>query len=71
MMRASGQFMGHGLTMALAVLMFMGLGAWVDSKVGSAPFLMVIGAFVGGGAGFYRLYYHLVIEPRNGKDDPQ
>ncbi len=71
MMRASGQFMGHGLTWALAVLMFMGGGAWVDQKIGSAPFLMIIGAFVGGGAGFYSLYYHIVIEPRERGDDPQ
>ena len=71
MMRASGQFMGHGLTLALAVLLFMGLGAWVDSKVGTAPILMVLGAFVGGGAAFYSLYYHIVIEPRERGKDPQ
>ena len=70
-MRASGQFMGHGLTWALAVLLFMGAGYWVDGKVGSAPIVMVIGAFVGGGAGFYSLYYHIVIEPRERGNDPQ
>lgn len=71
MLRASGQFMGHGLTWALAVLLFMGLGWWVDSKLGSAPILMIIGAFVGGGAGFYSLYYHIVIEPRERGNDPR
>lgn len=70
-MRASGQFMGHGMTLALAVLLFMGLGAWVDTKVGTAPILMVLGAFVGGGAAFYSLYYHIVIEPRERGNDPQ
>lgn len=69
MLRASGQFMGHGLTWALAVLLFMGLGAWIDSKVGTAPILMIIGAFIGGAAGFYNLYYHIVIEPRERDDD--
>jgi F0F1-type ATP synthase assembly protein I len=71
MIRASGQFMGHGLTWALAVLLFMGIGAWLDTKVGTAPVLMVLGAFAGGGAGFYNLYYHIVIEPRQRNDDPQ
>ena len=71
MRRVSGQFMGHGLTLALAVLFFMGVGWWLDSKLGSAPFLTIIGAFVGGGAGFYSLYYHILIEPQLGKDDPQ
>jgi F0F1-type ATP synthase assembly protein I len=71
MMRASGQFMGHGLTWALAVLLFLGIGAWVDSKIGTAPILTIVGAFVGGGAGFYSLYYHIVIEPRERDHDPQ
>jgi len=71
MLRASGQFMGHGLTLALAVLLFMGIGAWLDSKLGFAPILTLIGAFVGGGAGFYSLYYHIVIEPREREANPQ
>lgn len=64
MMRASGQFMGHGLTWAFAVLLFLGVGAWIDSRIGTAPLLMILGAFVGGAAGFYSLYHHMVIEPR-------
>lgn len=71
MMRASGQFMGHGLTWALAVLLFLGLGAWADSKLGTSPFLLILGAFVGGAAGFYSLYYHIVIEPRERDEGPR
>ena len=70
-MRASGQFMGLGLSFALAVLLFLGLGAWVDSKLGTAPFLLVLGAFIGAAAGFYSLYYHIVIEPRQREHDPE
>ena len=70
-MRASGQFMGLGLSFALAVLLFLGLGAWVDSKLGTAPLLLILGAFIGAGAGFYSLYYHIVIEPRQRKTDPK
>jgi len=64
MIRASGQFMGHGMALALSVLLFLGGGAWVDSKLGTAPILTIVGAFVGAAAGFYSLYYHIVIEPR-------
>ena len=71
MMRVSGQFMGHGLKLALSVLLFMGLGAWLGSKLGIAPILMVLGAFVGGGAAFYSLYSHIVIQPREREKDPQ
>jgi len=71
MLRASGQVMGHGLTWALSVLLFLAVGGWLDSKLGTTPFLMIIGAFVGGAAGFYSLYYHMVIEPRQRKGEPK
>ena len=67
--RASGQYMGYGLAWALSVLLFLGVGAWLDGKLGTSPWLLVIGAFVGAGAGFYSLYYHIVIEPRQRSDD--
>ena len=71
LMRASGQHLGYGLTLALSVLLFLGGGAWVDSKLNTAPFLMLLGAFVGACAGFYSLYYHIVIEPKLREKDPQ
>ena len=67
--RASGQFMGLGLTFALAVLFFLGIGAWLDSRLGTSPLLLVLGAFIGAAAGFYSLYYHTVIEPRQREND--
>lgn len=68
MIRASGQYMGLGLTWALSVLLFLGGGAWLDSRLGTAPFLLIAGAFIGAGAGFYYLYYHIVIEARQRND---
>ena len=69
--RASGRHMGLGLAFALSILLFMGGGAWLDSKLGTTPFLMLFGAAVGAGAGFYSLYYHIVIEPRQRENGPQ
>ena len=70
-LRASGRYMGFGLTWALSVLLFLGVGAWLDSKIGTSPLLLILGAFVGGAAGFYSLYYHIVIEPRQRSDDQE
>lgn len=71
--RISAEYMGHGLTMAMATLLFLLVGWWLDHKVHTTPVLTILGAFVGAGAGFYRLYYHVVIEPslrsRNGSED--
>jgi len=48
--------MGLGLTWALSTLLFLGIGWWGDGKLGTAPLLTIVGAFLGGGAGFYYLY---------------
>ncbi|MGH7476927.1 MAG: AtpZ/AtpI family protein [Longimicrobiales bacterium] len=60
----AGRYLGLGLSLALSVLLFL-LGGWaVDRWLGTMPLFLIIGAFVGAGAGFYSLYYHLVVEPR-------
>jgi hypothetical protein len=33
--------------------------------------LLIAGAFVGAAAGFYSLYYHIVIEPRQREDSQE
>jgi F0F1-type ATP synthase assembly protein I len=63
--------MGLGLTWALSVMFFLLIGAWIDSKLGTSPFLLILGAFIGAGAGFYSLYYHIVIEPRQRNNEPE
>lgn len=67
----AGRYMGYGLTWALSTALFLFVGRWLDRKLGTEPWLTIIGAFVGGVAGFYSLYYHLVVEPaakKAGKD---
>ena len=53
----------------MSVLLVMLVGAWVDSKGGTSPLVMILGAFIGAGAGGYSLYYHIVIEPRNRENE--
>lgn len=60
MWAAAGQFTGFGLTWALSVLLFLLGGWWVDGKLGTTPLLMIVGAFVGAGAGFYSLYRNVM-----------
>ncbi len=69
-----GRYAGHGLTWALSTALFLYLGLKVDEWLGTLPLFTVLGAVIGAGAGFYSLYYHLVIEPRDraeedGSDD--
>jgi F0F1-type ATP synthase assembly protein I len=71
LLRAAGQFTGYGLSWALSVLLFLLGGWWLDGKLGTAPLFMILGAFVGGGAGFYSLYRHIVLDPRTKDEDAE
>lgn len=62
--RAAGQYVGYGLTWALATVLFLFLGWLVDGWLGTEPLFTILGAFIGAGAGFYSLYHHLVVEQR-------
>jgi hypothetical protein len=64
-----GRHMGHGLTIAGAIGFFMAVGWWADGKLGVSPLLTVLGAFVGGAAGFYGMWRDLVVRPREGSGE--
>jgi hypothetical protein len=58
------RFSGHGLTLAMATIAFLFLGWWVDGKLGTTPWLTIVGALVGMAGGFYHILQHLVFFPR-------
>lgn len=60
----AGRYMGFGLQWALGTLLFLFLGWLVDRWLGTMPLFLILGTFIGAAAGFYSLYYHLVVEPR-------
>lgn len=60
----TSKYLGAGLTWALSTALFAYAGLWADGKLDTEPWLTLAGAFVGAGAGFWYMYYHLVIEPR-------
>jgi ATP synthase protein I len=62
------RYLGIGLTMALSTALFLYVGLLADRRLGTEPWLTVVGTFVGAGAGFYYMYRHLVIEPRRTAD---
>lgn len=60
----AGRYMGVGLQFAASIALFLFGGMWVDGKLGTEPWGMVAGVFIGGGAGFWSMYRQLVVEPR-------
>lgn len=64
MAREAGQYLGLGMQFAGSIVLFLFLGQWLDGKLGTEPWLLLLGVFVGASAGFYSLYRQLVIVPR-------
>jgi ATP synthase protein I len=55
-------YAGLGFQFLGAILVFLYLGRWLDARLGTAPWLLIVGVFVGAGAGFYSLYRKLMKE---------
>ena len=53
---ALGRYAGHGMTIALSTAAFAWGGVWLDDRLGTEPVFVIIGVFVGFGAGFYSMY---------------
>lgn len=49
-------FVGVGLQFAIGIVLFLYLGKWVDSRLGTAPAFLIVGVFLGAGLSFYNLY---------------
>ncbi|MEX0907044.1 MAG: AtpZ/AtpI family protein [Gemmatimonadota bacterium] len=65
----ASKYLGVGLTWALSTGLFLYLGTLADERLGTTPWLTLIGAFVGAAAGFTYMYRHLVVEPqRNARE---
>lgn len=64
-----GAYLGHGLTWAASTLLFLWLGTRADDWLGTEPWLALLGAFVGAGAGFYHMIHHLVVVPGQSRSE--
>jgi ATP synthase protein I len=54
------EFAGLGLQFVIAILGGLYAGQWLDRKLGSAPWFLLIGVFSGAGLSFYSMYHKLM-----------
>jgi len=54
--REFAQYGSLGMTMVISTVGCYFLGYWLDKKLGTSPYLSLIGLFLGISAGFYQLY---------------
>lgn len=59
---AFGKYAGVGLQFAVSIIVFLYLGQWIDSKLGTDPWGMIIGVFTGAGTAFYSMYRRLMAD---------
>ncbi len=50
------QISSLGMEFAVAELLGIGLGFWLDSKCGTTPWMLLVGAVVGFALGFYIIF---------------
>ena len=49
----AAQYMGLGFQFILSILVFLYAGRWLDEKLGTTPWLLMLGVFVGFGLSLY------------------
>ena len=54
-----------GIEMVVSVLLFAGIGFWLDGRFGTSPILTIIGGVLGLAAGLYRVYMLMVKKPED------
>jgi F0F1-type ATP synthase assembly protein I len=57
---SASQFAGIGIQFAVAIVLFLYLGQWVDRKLGTAPWFLLLFVFLGAGGAFYGMYRKLM-----------
>jgi F0F1-type ATP synthase assembly protein I len=60
----AAELAGVGVQFALAIVLFLFVGQWLDRRLGTAPVLLILGVFAGAGGGFYSMYRKLTAAQR-------
>lgn len=66
---SGAQFAGVGLQFALTIVVFAFAGIWLDKHLGTSPWLVILGVFIGAAAGFFSIYRQLMNAGRRRNDE--
>lgn len=66
---SGADFAGVGMQFALAIIVFLFAGQWLDKRLGTSGLFTIAGVFIGGGAAFYNLYRRISAAQR--QDDAE
>jgi ATP synthase protein I len=57
---SGAEFAGLGVQMALTLVLSALAGRWLDAKLGTSPWLLLLLVFVGAAAAFYSIYRRVI-----------
>jgi F0F1-type ATP synthase assembly protein I len=57
---SGNDFAGAGIQFAVALVLFIFLGSWLDKRLGTSPLFILLGVLAGGGGSFYSFYRKVV-----------
>ena len=60
---SGSEYAGAGLHFAATIGLFAYLGYWLDKRMGSSPWLIILGVFAGAGLAFFSLYRRVIKPP--------
>lgn len=61
------EFAGVGLQFSMTIVVFALAGVWLDRRLGSSPWFVILMVFGGAGLGFYSMYRRMVGASRRGR----
>ena len=66
---SASDFAGIGLQFAASILLFVYAGQWLDRRLGTGPWFLIIGVFLGAGGAFYSMYRKLMASQKDEERD--
>ena len=67
-MREAAPLLGLGLTLAVTVLAGLGAGYWLDGRLGTRPWFLLLGACLGVGAAMYHFIRSVSVSSKGQAD---
>jgi F0F1-type ATP synthase assembly protein I len=65
---SGGEFAGIGIQFAMVILVFTAAGIWLDKRLGTSPWFVILFVFLGAGGGFYSIYRKAMAAQRRDDD---
>ena len=68
-MPSGTEFAGIGLQLGLTIVVFVFAGVWLDDRLHSSPWFVLICTFTGAFGGFYSIYRRVMASQRRNEKD--